>query len=214
MRDTELGMVTDDWEHLSGLVRAGRHNEAVKYLRAEIENATSSFAEAAAFEKLGAVFRMLNMPQEAIAALTRAIDAHGSANNPALTRKYVSLGLTFKSVGDLQKALEVYESGINLLLDRAIRIIAEDANDKSLSESQIEGKRVLNMSPEVFERIKMLCRLDPTFAALRNNMGTCYVELGEIGKAKEMFKEAIEFTPQGFKYDHPVNNLAELERFR
>jgi tetratricopeptide (TPR) repeat protein len=209
MKDTELGIPSESWKEIEQLLERGQASDALAILRASVAGSPDSFSQAIAYETLGAAYQCLNDYQAAIGAFEKAISLHATRNTPALTRIYVRLGLTHKADGNLNKALEVYEEGINKLFDRAIKIISEDEK-KYMFETEDEGKRVLNVTPDALGRMKHLCRLDVTFAALRNNMGTCLAELGDIGTARQMFLESIEFTPGGLRYDHPLHNLESI----
>jgi tetratricopeptide (TPR) repeat protein len=212
MRDTVLGLATDRWGQISKLVQSRRSKEAFEILNEDMSNALNDFSKALVYEQLGNVYQMLDMPREAITALETAIRLYGSVNNPALTRAYLTLGLIHKSMGQIERALEIYETGINKLIDRALDIISKDESNPLILGVKSEGKRVANVSRQIFDRMKELCGLDATFAALRNNMGICYAEMDNPKMARKMFLEAIEFTPKGFRYTHPHSNLAELDR--
>ncbi|MBK9214645.1 MAG: tetratricopeptide repeat protein [Chloracidobacterium sp.] len=209
MRDTVLSSGSENLDKVCGLVGVGRSEEALNIVRREIESASSDFARAVAYEQLGNLYQVMNAPSKAIHAFETSLRLHGPLNVPAVTRVYSSLGLAYKLSGETNRALEIYAAGIDRLMDRAMRIIHKDG--ELTSETEEDGVRTLNVSTDVFERIRELCRLDITFAALRNNMGTCYAEIGDKQSARRAFVEAIEFTPVGFAYQHPSSNLAELD---
>jgi len=48
------------------------------------------------------------------------------------------------------------------------------------------------------------------YATYLNNIGVAYAEMGNNDKAREYFKEAIAFTPQGTDYPNPIIGLNEL----
>ena len=50
------------------------------------------------------------------------------------------------------------------------------------------------------------------YATYLNNIGVAYAEMGIYDKAKESFREAIAFTPDGTDYPNPVIGLAEIEK--
>ena len=207
---SELGATTAAWRRISDLVIAGRHDEAIKSLKKDLETSSDPFFRAIALEHLGNVHRMLRQYPEAAELLTAAIAAC-DLPNPALWRKYVGLGLTFWAMGQTQKALDTYERAAERLMDRALEILAKRENPL-LKKTVIDRERILLISPEIFPRIKDLFKVDPVFAVLRNNMGVCYAELGKAEKAIELFRESIEFTPDRARYEHPSLNLAKLQR--
>lgn len=189
--------------------------------RAPLEEAISAFsAEGAAaedpwqrgliLEKVGAVYRRAGQPEAAARAFEAALETHGPRNNPAVTRVYVSLGLALRSAGKPQQALGAWERGINLLIDRALKIIYEEGT--LLRAAPDKNDRTLLADTRVFARLRELCRLDLTFAILRNNMGVVHVEQGRSQEAVQMFREALDFTPEGARYEHPRSNLSSLEK--
>lgn len=192
--------------HLSG----AELEFAISTSSEEAPGAEDSWQRGLRLERLGALYRIVGRPEAAIQALEAAIEAHGERNNPAVTRVYVSLGLALTSTGNSEQALEAWERGINMLLDRAIKIVHKEGT--LLRASADEDNRTLLADPRIFGRIRELCRLDPTFAVLRNNMGVVHAEHGQFQQAAQLFLEAIEFTPQGARYDHPRNNLSSLEQ--
>jgi tetratricopeptide (TPR) repeat protein len=184
-------------------------DEALAALSGEAAAAKDSWQRALIFERLGALYRLAGQPEAAARALEAALEAHGERNNPAVTRVYVSLGLALRSAGRPQQALDAWERGIALLMDRALKIIYEEGT--LLRAAPDRSDRTLLADPRVFARIRELCRLDLTFAILRNNMGVVHAEHGAIQQAAQMFREALDFTPEGARYEHPRVNLSSLE---
>jgi tetratricopeptide (TPR) repeat protein len=127
-----------------------------------------------------------------------------------VTRVYISLGLALRSAGKPQQALGAWERGINLLIDRALKIIYEEGT--LLRAAPNKNDRTLLADTRVFARIRELCRLDLTSAILRNNMGVVHAEQGAFQQAVQMFREALDFTPEGARYEHPRSNLSSLEQ--
>ena len=50
------------------------------------------------------------------------------------------------------------------------------------------------------------------YAVYMNNIGVAYAEMGNYDKAKEFFREAIAFTPEGTDYPNPIIGLKEIEK--
>lgn len=190
------------------IVERHRAEEAQSAVSDEILRAKDSWQQALAYERLGALYRLGGQPEAAAQAFQEAIRIHGELNNPAVTRVYVSFGLALRSVGKPQQALDAWELGLELLIDRALKIIYEEG--ALLRAAPAKGDRTLLADTRVFARIQDLCGLDLTFAILRNNMGVVHAEQGAFQQARKMFREAIEFTPKGAQYAHPLRNLTLL----
>src|SRR5713101_7030978 len=112
MKDTDLAIPSDSWKEIEQLLERGQATDALAILHAEVAGSSDSFAQAIAYEKLGAAYQCLNDYQAAIGVFEKAIALHATRNTPAFTRIYLRLGLTHKADGNLNKALEVYEEGI------------------------------------------------------------------------------------------------------
>lgn len=163
-------------------------------------------------EKAGALYRHAGQPQSAIRAFRAALEAHGGQNSPAVVRIYVSLGGALHAANKPQQALEAWEQGINLLVDRSLTIIAGEGASIPSKPGNSDRGRLADRA--VHTRIKELCRLDLTFAILRNNMGVVHAEQGAFQQAIQMFREAVECTPEGARYEHPLRNLSLLKQPR
>lgn len=188
--------------------QSGAISDAVAELSQQVSAAQDSWQKALANERLGAVYSLYGQPEAAVRAFEAALKAHGERNNPAVTRVYVSLGLALRSSGRPRQALDAWERGLGLLIDRALKIIYEEG--ALLRAAQVDDRRTLLADPRVFGRIRELCRLDLTFAILRNNMGVVHSEQGEPELAAQMFREAVDFTTERAWYEHPQVNLVAL----
>jgi len=72
-----------------------------------------------------------------------------------------------------------------------------------------EGVRYL--LPAYFAAFSNALRSDILYANTVNNIGTLFAEDGEKEEAKKCFLEAIDFTPQGVKFDNPHIGLENLK---
>ena len=192
------------------LLERARLKEAISALSAEGTAAEDLWQRGLIFERLGALYRLARQPEAAARAFEAALEAHGQLNTPAVTRVYISLGLALRSAGRPHQALAAWERGINLLIDRALKIIYDEGT--LLRAAPGKSDRTLLADTRVFARIRELCRFDLTFAILRNNMGVVHTEQGAFQQAVQMFREALDFTPEGARYEHPRDNLSSLDR--
>lgn len=65
--------------------------------------------------------------------------------------------------------------------------------------------------PAYFAAFSNALRSDILYANIVNNIGTLFAETGETEEARKCFLEAIDFTPQGVKFDNPHINLENLK---
>lgn len=72
-----------------------------------------------------------------------------------------------------------------------------------------DGKRYL--LPAFFAAFSNALRSDILYANIVNNIGTLFAERGETAEARKCFLEAINFTPQGVKFDNPHIGLENLK---
>ena len=72
-----------------------------------------------------------------------------------------------------------------------------------------EGVRYL--LPAYFAAFSNALRSDILYANIVNNIGTLFAEDGEKEEAKKCFLEAIDFTPQGVKFDNPHIGLENFK---
>jgi tetratricopeptide (TPR) repeat protein len=204
MQITEVGVPGLDPSLYQRSITKDILSEASNTAAAELD----AWKKPLAYEKLGTLYRLSGQPQAAVRAFEEAIRAHGSKNSPAVTRVFIPLGLTLREMGRWRQALDAWEQGIGLLFDRALKIIHGEGT--LLRSTRVDNARMLLADRRVFIRIRELCRIEPTFAILRNNMGVVLADAGELQQAVRMFQESIDFTPEGFQYGHPIFNMALL----
>lgn len=199
-----------DWERFKNLLEKGSIAAAFGLLDAELAIANGERDVANAQEKLAIAYLFTKDYPSALSAYTRAIIAMNK-NGPILRRLFLGQGFVHQFVGEHRQALESYGIGIEKAIDQAFLLIKERSAEKLIKNAWADGKKVLLFSKEVFVGIKNYCSLDPIFAATRNNMGICFAELGDKETARAMFKEAIEFIPEGMRFTTPEKNLKILD---
>jgi len=125
---------------------------------------------------------------------------------------YNSLGLTYRKMNQPQNALDWYSKANDCLLASIENSICKP---KSLCykdvESDSDGKKGMVVLPYYFMKTKEELKSSPQYAMLQNNIGVCFMELGNFESAREAFIESINMTPDGFEYPLPVDALREVE---
>jgi len=175
--------------------------QAVRYLhKASSMNNVSPYLYLA----LGIAFQLSEDYDSAIQALKQAVQL-----NPSLVAACNSIGLTYKLMGRLHEALEWYSRAAEQVYQAASNEVHRDP-EKCYRDEVIDGKSTLTVLPHVFTKMFELLRADPTYAIVKNNMGLCLLELGEIETAREQFQEAIDCTPPGYNYPDPIAHLESI----
>lgn len=92
--------------------------------------------------------------------------------------------------------------------DTAKKILEENPY-MGISIYDKDGARYL--LPAYFAAFSNALRSDILYANIVNNIGTLFAETGETEEARKCFLEAIDFTPQGTRFDNPHINLENLK---
>ncbi len=107
----------------------------------------------------------------------------------------------------LTDAVHFYDEGLQCL----VRLASAEAKrlDPSV-ESKVVGDTAF-FNPKLMDKSHQKLKSTPHYTIMSNNLGICLVELGDIEGAKNAYREAIEFMPEGYDYPFPAINLSELE---
>lgn len=182
--------------------RLNNYSEAAKYYRESIEIDPSN---PSVHLGLGISYQLQGSYEKAIESLKAAINL--DRNFP---EAHNSLGFTYSNMGKYRQALECYECAAEAIMEIAFSQLAKDGQRYFPSEVTTDGKNVLMMTPEAFDRIETILKSNLMWAINRNNIGSCLAAIGEKPRAKEMFEESIRFIPEGVKYDAPSFGLKDL----
>lgn len=182
---------------------SGMHEEAVAHLeRADSMNPGWPPLLLA----LGIALQSAGRLHEAIQALEAAVGA-----DPHLHEAHNSLGVTYRMCGRSAEALACYERAAEVVINgHAARLMQSHSQP-----AERDGKRVLEVDERLFGQLHAALRSTPTYATIKNNMGRCLLESGDLGGARASFAEAIDCTPDGYEYPHPhagLADVAEVER--
>jgi tetratricopeptide (TPR) repeat protein len=195
----------DDWSlnYMVGQCFRYTNNffDAIRYLdKATSQNPT----ESRVFLALGIAHQLKKDYVSAIQALEHAVQL-----DPELFSAYNSIGLTYRMSGELTKALEWYSRAADGMVSAVTEIVHKDS-DKCFRDEVIDGKNTRVALPYTLEKIREILRSDPAYAIVKNNIGLCFIELGDIDLAREQFRESIECIPDGFNYPEPYKNLESI----
>lgn len=204
--ESHLRATPDDWHanYLAGM--ACRFMSALDRAVAFLVKATKlNPREASIFLALGIAHQLSGQFQQAVAALKQAITLEQN-----FIEAYNSLGLTYRKMGRFREALESYEEGTERLMKLVSTEVHKDPS-KCYRDEVIDGKTTRTILPYVFAKTFELLKANPLYASLRNNAGVCLLELGDVEKARKLFQDAIECTPDGYDYQDPVRNLKQID---
>lgn len=129
---------------------------------------------------------------------------------------------------DAKYPAENLEGWMRLGLQIAIKNAAKDGLKNALiptgdtAEKLLEGNPYMGIAivdkdgaryllPAYFAAFSNALRSDILYANIVNNIGTLFAEDGEKEEAKKCFLEAIDFTPQGVKFNNPHIGLENLK---
>ena len=125
-----------------------------------------------------------------------------------------SIGLDFFKNNQINFAKEVFEKANEILYSvffTELRMSREYPDNYILrtvgNESELDWDKI-NIEFDVFLKTNSLC------CQIKNNLGVCRAELGDLQGAIEAFNESIKFTPAGLDYQAPIIALKEIEDMR
>ena len=201
-----LRAAPDDWHvhYLAGMGCRfmGAFDRAVAFLGKAAELNPS---EASIFLALGIAHQLAGQFEQAVGALKRA-----RICDENFIEAYNSLGLTYRKMGRLREALESYEKGTERLMELVSAEVHKNPS-KCYRDEVIDGKATRTILPYVLAKTLELLKSNLLYAGLRNNAGVCLLELGDMEKARKLFQDAIECTPDGYDYPDPVRNLNQID---
>lgn len=122
----------------------------------------------------------------------------------------IGLALTIKKRGDIQKAIEVYSQATETLMSNIYEKLKEEGQNVNNKVPNDNPAR-LNHETECLFLVPEKLKQDPLYCTIQNNIGICYVDLGQYDEAEKAFIDAIEYTPISVDYQEPIIALRQLE---
>ncbi len=227
--------MTDQKEMACGLMQQNRYSEALPIFLQMVESSSDDWW---LYYMAGQCFRFINNIPEAVRFLNKSVTLNPNESKtllalgialqladeyelaiemlkkaiglePKLITGYNSIGLTYKKIGKRREAIEWYGKAIEVLVDAAHEEVRKKP-DKCYKDEIEDGKTIRYVLPYVFSKTHELLCSDPTYAIIKNNIGVCLMELGDIDAAREQYRESIEFIPDGYNYPDPFINLEAI----
>ena len=195
----------DDWSLFYMAGQCYRFTNSIPdAVRALKKAADLNPGEAQVFLALGIAYQIAEDFRSAIVALEQAIRIE-----PQLFSAYNSIGLTYRKSGEFRKALEWYSRAAEGIVSAVTDEVHKD-REKCFRDEIIDGKKTLVVLPYALEKTHKMLRSDQMYATIKNNIGVCFIELGNIDAAQEQFRESIEFIPDGYNYPDPYRYLESI----
>jgi tetratricopeptide (TPR) repeat protein len=109
-----------------------------------------------------------------------------------------------KNDGKNEDALKKYSEAFDLL-------VAEAAEYAKGLEPMFEDGEKKTISKKYLEKFNEYLKKDKRASIISNNMGVLFALTGEKASARVFFEQAIDFTPEGEKYEDPYFGLEVLK---
>jgi len=139
---------------------------------------------------LGIAYQNSQEFKKAIVTLQKGIGC-----NPKSFALHNSLGLTYKMIENYKESVLSYY--------RAREIILKNASYTKNVKLE-DGTESLHLE---MDKTYFKLQSSPEYCIVMNNIGTVYLEAGDLESAEKAFKESIEFIPQGYNYPPPTEAI-------
>ena len=130
----------------------------------------------------------------------------GIKHNPKDANVYNAMGMAYQSLGDLDKALELYLGSRMAMLTNAARWDKESDRVKDLNK--MTGHKAIMLD---LDKSHSVLGSNPDYSILMENIALIYLKLGDLEEAKDALQESIDFTPEGFDFSEKQEALDQLK---
>ena len=154
------------------------------------------------FHALGIAYQLNENFEQAIDTLKKAIELDSN-----FFEAYNSIGLTYRIIGNFKEALHWYSLGKEIIHNEVIDRLLKEENPDPENQINDYGEKVINAHNVNLEKVHERIKSTPSYAIISNNIGVCLMEIGDKDAALELFKESIEFIPDGYNYPDPYEHL-------
>src|SRR5690606_40278991 len=108
----------------------------------------------------------------------------------------------------IKSALEYYNKACEVLIEN-INIDIKKSGEEPFLKNVEEKTAVFNT--KFMTQVQTKLKEDLMYSILQNNIGICLALIGQVDKAKDAFKESIEFIPDGVVYEDPHLALQKID---
>lgn len=179
-----LSKTPDDWSLLYMAGQCSRFTDdipAAIYFLSEATELNSSHSEV--FHALGIALQLDGKHEKAIEALNRAVEI-----NPESATAHNSLGLTYKEMNNPKMAIECYSKAAEMHVLSIQKTLMDSESEQCFEVKELEsGEKTMILKPYFLERVHELLKSNPTYSFIKNNMGACFLLLGDKVSAQEAF---------------------------
>lgn len=182
----------------------GRLSEAIKTLQKAVELTPE---KPFYLTSLGAAQHALGDYKSAISSIEMSIRL-----DPSIIVAYHSLGGLYRELGEHRKSLEWFSRAADQIISAVSDEVKKD-HGRCYRDEIVDGKKTRVVLPYLFEKSEEFLRSEPTYSYTKNQIGMCLVSLGDLPAAREQFLEAIEYTPAGYEFPEPINNIKTIDEF-
>jgi tetratricopeptide (TPR) repeat protein len=179
--------------------------------KGDLQSSVSYFERATSIDRcapfvwtsLGVSLQLLSNFDQSVSAFNTSIEM-----KPDDFDSRNSLGMTYKEMGELEKALASYEVAQQILCDEAYKL----AKDQGMAGSSVSpnGEKVYKLEADFMGFVENWLKRDVRYSIVMNNIGGVYLELGGREQARDAFFESIDMTPKDTSYRPPYYGLEVL----
>lgn len=159
--------------------------------------------------QLGIAYQLKSEYQKAIDAFEKAI----SINKPYASA-YNSLAITYRKMGDVSKAIEVYNAGKEALVESANNEALKNKEKCYKDKFTPDGKKIMEIQPYWLSEVREILKSNINYSMLCTNEARIFFDCGKIGEAEQLLNEAIELLPEGSDYRDPFEAMKEIRKLK
>lgn len=156
---------------------------------------------------LGIIYQLKGEYQKSIDAFNKAISI-----NKLYANSYNSLAITYRKMGNLIKALEIYKSGRELLVESAHNEALKDKGRCYKDKFTADGKKIIEIQPYLLEKVHEILKSNVDYSMLCTNEASIFADLGKLDEAEKLLKEAIELLPEESNYSIPFEAMKQIRK--
>lgn len=159
--------------------------------------------------QLGITYQLKGEYQKAVAALEKTISI-----NKFYANAYNSLAITYRKMGNLVKALEVYNVGKEAQVELANNEALKNREKCYRDKFTADGKKIMEIQPYWTRTVREVLKSNIDYSMLCTNEARIFSELGKFEEAAKLLNEAIELLPEDSDYRVPFEAMEEVKKLK